>query len=108
VLGSKALSPALLLAWPTAEFGGMGLEGAAALIWKKDLEAIADDAERRRALAAKTDYLMRMNTALEVGGRFEYDDVIDPADTREMLAKTLRALPKPARREGRKRTIDSW
>ena len=108
VLGSKALSPALLLAWPTAEFGGMGLEGAAAIIWKKELEAVADDAERRRALKEKTDYLMRMNTALEVGGRFEYDDVIDPAETRDHLAKTLRALPKPPPRTGRKRTIDSW
>jgi acetyl-CoA carboxylase carboxyltransferase component len=51
---------------------------------------------------------MRMNTALEVGGRFEYDDVIDPAETRDMLARTLRALPKPAPRVGRKRVIDSW
>ena len=86
----------------------MGLEGAAAIIWKKDLEAIADDAERRQALKEKTDYLMRMNTALEVGGRFEYDDVIDPAETREILGKTLRALPKPAPRDGRKRVIDPW
>ena len=108
VLGSKAMNPALLLAWPTAEFGGMGLEGAAAIIWKKDLEAIADEAERKRALKDKTDYLMRMNTALEVGGRFEYDDVIDPADTRDILAKTLRALPRPAPRSGRKRVVDSW
>lgn len=108
VLGSKALSPALLLAWPTAEFGGMGLEGAAAIIWKKDFEAIADGDARKRALREKTEYLMRMNTALEVGGRFEYDDVIDPADTRAMLAKTLRALPRPAPRAGRKRVIDSW
>jgi acetyl-CoA carboxylase carboxyltransferase component len=108
VLGSKALSPALLIAWPTAEFGGMGLEGAAAIIWKKEFDAIADEGERRRALKEKTDHLMRMNTALEVGGRFEYDDVIDPAETRAYLAKTLRALPKPPAREGRKRTIDSW
>jgi acetyl-CoA carboxylase carboxyltransferase component len=43
-----------------------------------------------------------------VGGRFEYDDVIDPAETRDHLAKTLRALPKPPPRNGRKRTIDSW
>jgi acetyl-CoA carboxylase carboxyltransferase component len=108
VLGSKALAPALLLAWPTAEFGGMGLEGAAAIIWKRELEAIADEAARREALKAKTEYLMRMNTALEVGGRFEYDDVIDPAETRAMLAKTLRALPRPPPRAARKRTIDSW
>jgi len=108
VLGSKALSPVLLLAWPTAEFGGMGLEGAAALIWKKEFEAIPDNAARKAALKEKTEYLMRMNTALEVGGRFEYDDVIDPADTRDLLAKTLRALPKPTPRAGRKRIVDNW
>jgi acetyl-CoA carboxylase carboxyltransferase component len=108
VMGSKAMAPALLLAWPTAEFGGMGLEGAAALIWKRELEAIADAEERARELAAKTAFLMRQNTALEVGGRFEYDDVIDPAETRGLLARTLRALPPPAPRQGRKRTVDTW
>ena len=108
VLGSKALDPALLIAWPTAEFGGMGLEGAAAIIWKKDLEAIEDEAERRAFHEEKTDYLMRMNTAEEVAGRFEYDDVIDPAETRTYLARTLRALPRPRPRDGRKRTVDAW
>ena len=51
---------------------------------------------------------MEQNTALEVGGRFEYDDVIDPADTRDILTKTLRALPAPPPRAGRKRTVDAW
>ena len=108
VLGSKALDPALLVAWPTAEFGGMGLEGAAAIIWKKELEAIGDEAARRAFHQEKTDWLMRMNTAEEVAGRFEYDDVIDPAETRAFLARTLRALPRPRPRDGRKRTVDAW
>ncbi|MCA9772363.1 MAG: acyl-CoA carboxylase subunit beta, partial [Myxococcales bacterium] len=82
VMGSLPKDPALLVAWPTAEFGGMGLEGAARIIWKKEFEAIEDEAERNAAIQEKTDYLMNQNTALEVGGRFEYDDVIDPADTR--------------------------
>ena len=108
VMGSKALDPALLVAWPTAEFGGMGLEGAARIIWKKDFEAIGDEAEREAAIREKTAWLMEQNTALEVGGRFEYDDVIDPADTRDILTKTLRALPAPPPRAGRKRTVDAW
>lgn len=107
-MGSRALDPALLVAWPTAEFGGMGLEGAARIIWKKDFEAIADAAERADAIREKTAWLMEQNTALEVGGRFEYDDVIDPADTREILTRTLRALPAPPPRAGRKRTVDAW
>lgn len=108
VMGSKALDPALLVAWPTAEFGGMGLEGAARLIWKKDFDAIEDETERTTAIREKTDDLMKSNTALEVGGRFEYDDVIDPADTRDVLTRTVRALPKPSPRAGRKRTVDAW
>ena len=108
VMGSRALDPALLVAWPTAEFGGMGLEGAARIIWKKDLEAIEDEGAREAAVREKTEWLMAQNTALEVGGRFEYDDVIDPADTRDILTKTLRALPAPPPRAGRKRTVDAW
>ncbi len=108
VLGSKALDPALLIAWPTAEFGGMGLEGAAAIIWKKEIEALADAGERKRLLREKTEHLTRKNSALEVGGRFEYDDVVDPAETRDCLIKTLRALPPPRPRDGRKRIVDCW
>jgi len=108
VMGSKALDPALLVAWPTAEFGGMGLEGAARIIWKKEFDAMEDDAAREALIQERTDYLMNQNTALEVGGRFEYDDVIDPADTRDVLVKTVRALPKPPPRTGRKRTVDAW
>ncbi len=108
IMGSRALDPALLVAWPTAEFGGMGLEGAARIVWKKEFEAIADPAARDEAVREKTAWLMAQNTALEVGGRFEYDDVIDPADTRDLLARTLRALPAPAPRPGRKRTVDAW
>src|SRR5262249_31867694 len=46
VMGSRPLEPVLLLAWPTAEFGGMGLEGAVNIIYKKDLEAIDDPGAR--------------------------------------------------------------
>lgn len=108
VLGSRALDPTILLAWPTAEFGGMGLEGAAAIIYKAELEAIEDPAERRALHEQRTAELKEMNTAIEVAGRFEFDDVIDPAETREMLAKTLRALPEPPPRDGRKRVVDAW
>ncbi|MEJ2121966.1 MAG: carboxyl transferase domain-containing protein [Alphaproteobacteria bacterium] len=108
VMGSRALDPALLVAWPTAEFGGMGLEGAAAIIFKSELDDAPDAAVRKALHEEKTAWLKRMNTGLEVAGRFEFDDVIDPADTRDMVAKTLRALPEPLPRAGRKRTIDPW
>jgi len=108
IMGSAPLKPVMLLAWPTAEFGGMGLEGAVNIIYRKELEAIADAAERSRQHKAFTEELKRANTALEVAGRFGFDDVIDPAETRAILGKTLRALPRPAPRTTRKRTIDPW
>lgn len=108
IMGSRPFDPAILLAWPTAEFGGMGLEGAASIIHRKELEAI-DDNERRAAVHRdRTDALKRYNTALEVAGRFGYDDVIDPADTRAILLETLATLPPPLPRAGRKRTIEPY
>src|SRR6185295_2109472 len=108
IMGSDALAPSLLLAWPTAEFGGMELEGATNIIYRKELDAAGDPATRAGLHAEFTAELRRYNTALEVAGRFRYDDVIDPADTRAILALTLDRLPPPAPRAGRKRTVDPW
>ncbi|HKA91120.1 MAG TPA: carboxyl transferase domain-containing protein [Haliangiales bacterium] len=108
VMGSRPLDPVLLVAWPTAEFGGMGLEGAVNIIHKAALDAAPDAETRARLHAGFTADLRRINTALETAGRFEVDDVIDPADTRAMLLATLDRLPVPPPRAGRKRVIDAW
>jgi Carboxyl transferase domain len=94
-MGSRPLEPTLLLAWPTTEFGGMGLEGAVNIIHRKELEAIADADARAAFHREKTDALKRANTALSAAARFDVDDVIDPADTRRLLAQTLARLPQP-------------
>src|SRR5262249_5849877 len=107
VMGSRPLDPVLLVAWPTAEFGGMGLEGAVNIIHKAALDAAPDAETRARLHAGFTADLRRINTALETAGRFEVDDVIDPADTRAMLLATLDRLPVPPPRAGRKRVIDA-
>ena len=108
VMGSRPLDPVLLVAWPTAEMGGMGLEGAASIIHKTALEAAPDASARSQLHARLTAELRQMNTAIETAGRFEYDEVIDPADTRAMLVRTLDRLPLPLPRVGRKRTVDCW
>jgi len=108
VMGSAALHPSLLLAWPTAEFGGMGLEGAALIIYKDELAAAPDEETRQQMHLDFTNELKSMNTALESAARFKYDDVVDPADTRAILAQHLKVLPQPAPRTGRKRMIDNW
>ncbi|WP_417515387.1 acyl-CoA carboxylase subunit beta [Minwuia sp.] len=106
IMGSRPLTPAILLAWPTAEFGGMGLEGAASIIFQRELAAIEDTAERAAAHRAYTDDLKAYNTSLRVGERFGFDDVIDPADTRGILIRTLGTFPRPPERTTKKRTIE--
>ncbi|MDP6346185.1 MAG: carboxyl transferase domain-containing protein [Alphaproteobacteria bacterium] len=108
VMGAAACDPDLLLAWPTAEFGGMGIEGAVNIIHRAELEAIEDEAERAERHRLRTEELKTYHTALATAERFHVDDVIDPAETRAILANTLAALPAPAPGRGRKRTVDPW
>jgi acetyl-CoA carboxylase carboxyltransferase component len=108
VMGSRPLHPSILLAWPTAEFGGMGLEGAVNIIYRKELDAETDAAARTALHARLTAELRRANTSLEVAARFQYDDVIDPADTRAILINTLATAPPPPPRTTRKRLIEPF
>jgi acetyl/propionyl-CoA carboxylase alpha subunit len=87
--GGDLKAPALTVAWPTGEFGGMGLEGAVRLGYRKELDAIDDpDARRERYDELVATYYER-GKALSVATVFEIDDVIDPADTRVLLSRTL-------------------
>jgi acetyl-CoA carboxylase carboxyltransferase component len=115
-LGAQAMTggsmhePLLTVAWPSAHLGPMGLEGAVRLALRKELEAIADEAERERRVRELTVAAEENAKALNAAALFEIDDVIDPAETRALIASTLaaaragaRALPKPGRR-----FVDSW
>ena len=108
VMGSASLDPALLLAWPTAEYGGMGLEGAVNILHRRELEAIADSAERTRRRTELTDEMKEEHKAVLAAGRLVYDDVIDPADTREILRRTLDGFPVAEPRTVRKRLIEPF
>src|SRR5476649_1287787 len=73
-------------AWPTGEFGGMGLEGAVKLAYRRELDAITDaDARQSRYDAMVADAYAR-GAALNTATYFEIDDVIDPAETRALVA----------------------
>ncbi len=98
----------MLLAWPTAEYGGMGLEGAVSILHKRELEAIADPAARAQRHRALTEQLKREHAAVEAAGKYVYDDVIDPADTRALLLRTLATLPPAPARTQRKRVIEPF
>jgi len=99
----------LIVAWPTGEFGGMGLEGAVRLGFKKELDAaktpdIRQELENRLIAAA---YIR--GSALSMASHTEIDDVIDPADTRQRILRLLEACPMPPRKTAKKRPmIDTW
>lgn len=79
------------VAWSTGELGGMGLEGAVRLGYRKELAAIADEAERTATYERLVAQHYEQGRALSAATYFELDDVIDPADTRAWLRATLLA-----------------
>ncbi len=94
-LGAQAMAagsfraPRFVIAWPTGEIGGMGLEGAVRLGFAKELAAIADPDERQTAFDNLVQLAYANGKALTAATVLELDDVIDPADTRRWL-RTLR------------------
>jgi acetyl-CoA carboxylase carboxyltransferase component len=121
-LGAQAMAggsfrqPIFTVAWPTGELGGMGLEGAVRLGFRRELDAIADPAERERAFAAMVERAYEHGKAINVAMHFEIDDVIDPAHTRDRFLHALRSAPDVGARAGsgsgssgdRRPFIDTW
>ncbi len=109
MVGGSTKAPAACIAWPTGEFGPMGLEGAVRLGFRKELEAIEDPEERERSFQLRVAQMYERGKALNTASYFEIDDVIDPADTRRWIAAILNASPTPPQRLGKKRpNIDTW
>ncbi|MBR1123679.1 carbamoyl-phosphate synthase large subunit [Bradyrhizobium lablabi] len=97
------------VAWPTGEFGGMGLEGYVRLGFRKEMEAIEDPVERENYYKAKVAELYANGKAVSIASVLEIDEVIDPAETRHWIMSGLRSVPKPEPRTHRKRPcIDAW
>lgn len=100
-LGAMAMTagsfarPIYTASWPTGEFGGMGLEGAVRLGFSKELEAVADPAERESLFDRLVAEAYERGKATEAASHLEIDAVIDPADTRAVLLRSLAS----ARRE---------
>lgn len=113
-LGAQAMTggglhePLLTVAWPGAHLGPMGLEGAVRLGMRKELAAIADEDEREERVRAATAAAQENAKALNAAALFEIDDVIDPAETRAVIAATLAtATANPAPNPPR-RFVDTW
>ena len=109
MMGGSTKAPHATVAWPTGEFGGMGLEGAVRLGYRNELAAIDDLAEREQTFQTMVERMYEVGKAVNVASHFEIDDVIDPADTRRWISAILAATPPAPRREGKKRpNIDTW
>ena len=96
-LGAMALAggslgkPVYAAAWPTGEFGAMGLEGAVQLGYRKELEAVADPREREALFQELLRKMYAQGKATESASFLEIDAVIDPADTRKTILRALLA-----------------
>jgi acetyl-CoA carboxylase carboxyltransferase component len=107
MVGGSLHEPLLTVAWPSAHLGPMGLEGAVRLALRKELEAIADEGEREQRVRDLTAAAEENAKALNAAALFELDDVIDPAETRSLIARTLAAATPGDERPGRG-FVDTW
>jgi acetyl-CoA carboxylase carboxyltransferase component len=107
--GGSFKAPMFTVAWPTGEFGGMGLEGAVKLGYRNELAAIGEPAARRAAFEEMVARMYEHGKALNTASHFEIDDVIDPADSRRWV---LAALPpdhgRPSSGARRRLCVDTW
>jgi len=107
--GGSFKAPFFTVAWPTGEFGGMGLEGAVKLGYRKELAALEDPDERRALYEKMVAGMYQRGKAVSTASFFEIDDVIDPADSRHWVVRALASVPPPPRRRGKKRPfVDPW
>jgi acetyl-CoA carboxylase carboxyltransferase component len=96
------------VAWPTGEFGGMGLEGAVKAGFKKELAAI-ENLEEREALYEKlVAQLYERGKAINMASYLEIDAVIDPADTRNWIIQGLKSAPARQPQESSHSFVDPW
>jgi acetyl-CoA carboxylase carboxyltransferase component len=99
-------APEFMVSWPSGEFGGMGLEGAVRLGYRKELEAVAAGPEREALFQRLLARQVEAGQAMNMAATLEIDAVIDPAETRDWLVRGLAAARV---QEGNGvRAIDTW
>ena len=83
--GGSFKAPIFTVAWPTGEFGGMGLEGAVKLGYRNELAAVEDPEKRKELFDEMVERMYRHGKAVNTASHFEIDDVIDPLDSRKWI-----------------------
>jgi acetyl-CoA carboxylase carboxyltransferase component len=89
-MSSKSIGADLAYAWPSAELAVMGPQGAVDIVHRRELAEAADPAARRAELVEE--YTERYANPYIAAERGYVDDVIDPADTRQVLIASLEML----------------
>jgi len=109
MLGAGSLVGFFTVAWPTAEFAGMNIEGSVKLGYRKELMAIEDPEARRAEFDRRVTTAYETAKAVNAGVGGGLDDVIDPAETRAWIMMGLRSQPPQAPRTEKKHAyIDTW
>jgi len=103
VMSSKYLGTDVTYAWPSAEIAVLGAEGAANILFKKQIESAADPAAERKRIAE--DYRVKFNNPYHAAATGYVDDIIEPKETRPKIIAALSALrdkyaPAPPRKHG--------
>ena len=113
-LGAQAMAkgsfhePFFAVAWPTGEFGGMGLEGAVRAGFRKELEAVKDAQEREALYEKLVALAYERGKAINMASYLEIDAVIDPAETRSWITDGLKAAPAGDTRRAGHDFVDTW
>lgn len=87
--GGSFKAPLFTISWPTGEFGGMGLEGAVKLGFRRELESIEDPKARDAMFQQMVALAYERGKAINMAEHFEIDAVIDPADTRSWIRTAI-------------------
>ncbi len=87
--GGRFKMPRYTVSWPTGEFGAMGIEGAVKLGFKKELESVEDGLPRDNLFADLVDKMYDRGKATEAASFLEVDAVIDPSESRFIIARAL-------------------
>ena len=105
MVGGASYIPLLTVAWPTAEFAGMNIDGAVKLSARRELAAIEDAEERKAAYDRRVADGYENARAINSGARY----VIDPAETRAFIVRGMNSLPPTPPRTKKKRPyVDTW
>lgn len=96
------------VAWPSGEFGAMGLEGAVKLGFRKELEAVKNETERTALYNKLLNEAYQQGSALNAASVLEIDEVIDPADTRKWIINANSSYPEQSYKTRKGRYIDAW